>query len=151
MDLCLRRLYKRDVPKLVRIEGLAYASPWGRVTFVDILSCCNIGGYCAVANDEIVGYLIYCMTKHNLHIENIATKPVLRRQGIGTALVRRLQLRLSKQSRRRVVACVRESRVGTQLFLQSLGFTAVRTDTEYYADEDAIIFHYSKQPYLVTQ
>lgn len=73
-----------------------------------------------------VGFAAFRQKPGKLVLSRLVTRPDLRRQGVGTALVERLRLRLGTRGLHELVAWVGEEAVGTQLFLRETGFTATR-------------------------
>jgi ribosomal-protein-alanine N-acetyltransferase len=98
----------------------------------------------ADVGDEIAGYMVYELCKSRIWLLTMAVGSKWRRQGVGSAMVRRLQEKLSNQRRVEIVTEVRESNLGAQLFLRERGFLAVRIERGAYdvPPEDAYVMRY---------
>jgi ribosomal-protein-alanine N-acetyltransferase len=97
---------------------------------------------------KIVGFMIYELCKHSLHILNFAVHPMHRRVGIGRCMAEKLCFKLKSHRRSRVILETRESNLDAQLFFRSQCFEAIRVERGYYEDtgEDAFVFCYRAQP-----
>ena len=132
----IRRLAYADLPQAIAIERRSFPTPWSLAMFVLELS--KPSGIClaALSDDRIVGYLVCSRYDTVWHVMNVAVDPSLRRRGIATALLERVdgpdaQLTLE----------VRQSNdVAIELY-RRFGFRAVGTRRRYYQDngEDAVI------------
>ena len=74
-----------------------------------------------------VGRLWVAQTEREFHLVDIAIHPSLQKNGIGTALVQRLQ-REAVVARLSISSCVNRFNPGSLRFHQRLGFAIVRTD-----------------------
>ncbi len=92
------------------------------------------------AGAPLVGFLIAWHIADELHVHNIATRPSLRRCGIGRALMDE-GLRYASEAKIRIVLLeVRRSNRAAIKLYRGLAFTALGVRAGYYADngEDAI-------------
>jgi ribosomal-protein-alanine N-acetyltransferase len=98
----------------------------------------------AEAGERIVGFMVYELHKHRLHILNFAVHEELRRRGIGSQMAKKLITKLSQDRRSRIMLEIRETNLPAQLFFRSLGFRAVSVLREFYEDtpEDAYLMQY---------
>ncbi len=111
------------LPDILAIESTAFEEPWDERTFREYLSAQNCHGICAVAKNEVVGYLVYAATDWQLQIINMAVRIDCRRQGIGSLLV---EHKMTKSRVPRIgVVFVRESNQSGMAFFNSLGFDGV--------------------------
>ena len=140
----IRWLIRRDMPKILRIEQAAFANAWSEEDFLCCLRARNCIGMVAERDHEIVGFIVYDLHRTRLAILNLAVDPALHRCGIGTAIIARMKDKLSQQRRTHIRAEVRETNIGAQLFLRSMGFRAVRVFREMYedTDEDCYLMEY---------
>jgi len=102
----------------------------------------------AECGDRVVGYMIYELHKHRLHILNIAVSNEFQRHGIGTAMIQKLLGKLSQERRNRIILEVRETNLEAQLFFKSMQFKAVSVLKDFYEDatEDAYLMQFRYQP-----
>ncbi len=135
----IRRLTYADLPQVVAIERRAFTSPWSLAMFVLELS--KPSGVClaAIAEHELVGYIVCSRYDTVWHVMNIAVDPDRRRRGIATALITALLERVGPDAQ--VTLEVRRSNVGAQGLYERFGFRSAGVRPRYYADngEDAVI------------
>ena len=135
----IRRLTYADLPQVVAIERRAFTSPWSLAMFVLELS--KPSGVClaAIAEHELVGYIVCSRYDTVWHVMNIAVDPDRRRRGIATALIAALLERVGPDAQ--VTLEVRRSNVGAQGLYERFGFRSAGVRPRYYADngEDAVI------------
>jgi [ribosomal protein S18]-alanine N-acetyltransferase len=146
----IRWMIRRDMPAILAIEQESFPHPWREVEFIHCLRHRNCIGMCAEINDAIVGYMIYELHKNRLHVLNFAVAKEHQRKGVGTAMIQRLQGKLSHERRNRIMLEVREGNLPAQLFFRSLKFRAISVLADFYEDsiEDAYLFQYR---HLATQ
>ncbi len=139
-ELRIRRLTYADLPQVVAVERRAFPTPWSLAMFVLELS--KAGGHCLVALREevVLGYLICSRFDTVFHVMNVAVDPVLRRQGIATALLNRLLAEVGDPQAQYTLE-VRPSNHEAIRLYDRLGFLGVGHRPRYYQDngEDALI------------
>ena len=135
----IRRLGYGDLPSVLAIERRAFTTPWSLAMFVLELS--KPSGICLAASEQgrLVGYLICSRYADVWHLMNVAIAPERRREGIATALMRRM-LELTGTNAR-VTLEVRPSNRPAIAMYEQLGFRAAGHRRRYYHDngEDALI------------
>lgn len=144
-SLQLRWVIRRDMDEMLEIERGSFEFPWNETDFVDALRQRNIIGIVAEAASEIRGFMIYELRKHELEIIKFAVHPEMRRQLIGTTMLRRLKDKLSIQRRKELVLKIRESNLPGQLFFRQAGFEASGVLRQWYCDgqsEDAYVMRF---------
>ncbi|MBI5103875.1 MAG: ribosomal protein S18-alanine N-acetyltransferase [Solirubrobacterales bacterium] len=138
--LDIRRLTYADLPQVIAIERRAFPTPWSLAMFVLELS--KPSGVCLAAarGSRIVGYCICSRYDTVWHVMNVAIDPVVRRQGIASALLADLFTRVSEEDARFTLE-VRESNAGAIALYEAHGFRAAGIRRRYYQDngEDALI------------
>jgi ribosomal-protein-alanine N-acetyltransferase len=141
----IRRLAYSDLPYVIGIERRAFPTPWSLAMFVLELS--KSTGVClaAVLGDDgdsrrLVGYLICSRYETVWHIMNVAVAPERRRQGIASALLGELYVRIGDDHARCTLE-VRRSNVGAIRLYEREGFRAAGLRRRYYQDngEDAVV------------
>lgn len=89
-----------------------------------------------------VGYMVYSLHRHGIEIRDMATDPIHRRCGVGSALIERLKARLIEQRRDHIAAIVEEHNLPGQLFLQSHGFNAIEIERGHFGGSDGYVMQY---------
>lgn len=141
-------LWKRDPEKILNqleaIENRCFPlDPWSRSALAD--SCFNSGVTVVLAIDsqmtKIVGYAVAYLTCGEGDIANVAVEPNMRRQGIGSALMRRLISAADKQGAEELFLEVRKSNSEAISLYDSLGFQKIGIRKKYYRKpvEDAVV------------
>lgn len=134
----VRWLIRRDMPEVLDIEQRSFPQAWTEEYFLTCLRQRNCIGMVAEHGQTIVGYMIYELRKHALHVLNFAVSPDHRREDIGTAMVGRLKAKLPQQRRTEIWTDVRDSNLAAQLFWKSQGFECQEVKRGFYDDgEDA--------------
>ena len=144
LPVYVRWMIRRDMPEVLAIEKQAFEFPWYEEDFIRCLRQRNCIGMVAEANERVVGFMVYELHKHRLHILNFAVNQRLRRRGVGTQMCKKLISKLSHDRRSRVLLEIRETNLPAQLFFRSLGFRAVSVLRQFYAatPDDADLMHY---------
>ncbi|MFQ3650859.1 MAG: ribosomal protein S18-alanine N-acetyltransferase [Gemmataceae bacterium] len=140
----IRWMIRRDMPEVLGAESENTAFAWTEEDFLRCLRQRNCIGMVAEQGERIVGYMIYELHKHKLHILNFGVHPQWRRQGIGTLMVTKLVSKLSSHRRTSITLEVRESNLDAQLFFRKQGFLGVKVLRGFYEDtgEDAYLMRY---------
>ncbi|MBI3322733.1 MAG: ribosomal protein S18-alanine N-acetyltransferase [Candidatus Omnitrophica bacterium] len=141
MQIHVRWGIRRDMPEVLEIEQEAFVNPWSEDDFTRVLRQRNIRLWVAEKDDKVVGFMIYELHKHHLHILNFAVGRQFRRTGIGRNMVHKLASKLSAQRKNRITLEVRESNLKAQKFFRSMGFRAVNVFRNYYEDSDEDAYH----------
>jgi [ribosomal protein S18]-alanine N-acetyltransferase len=136
----IRRLTYADLPQVVGVERRAFPTPWSLAMFVLELS--KPGGHCLVAlrDDRVVGYLICSRFDTVFHVMNVAVDPLVRRQGVATALLDAVLVAVGDPDAQFTLE-VRPSNGGAIALYERYGFLGVGHRKRYYQDngEDALI------------
>jgi ribosomal-protein-alanine N-acetyltransferase len=138
--LRIRRLTYPDLPQVIGIERRAFPTPWSLAMFVLELS--KASGIClaAVSGRRLVGYLICSRYETVWHVMNVAVDPERRREGVASALLGELYVRVGDE-RARYTLEVRRSNAGAIHLYERDGFRAAGLRRRYYQDngEDALV------------
>jgi ribosomal-protein-alanine N-acetyltransferase len=138
--ITLRPLGYADLPQVIAIERRAFPTPWSLAMFVLELS--KPSGICLAATrgERIVGYTICSRYDTVWHVMNIAVDPDERRQGIASALLAELYVRVGDPLARFTLEVRRSNQVAIELYERD-GFRASGLRRRYYQDngEDALI------------
>jgi [ribosomal protein S18]-alanine N-acetyltransferase len=139
LDVEVRRLAYSDLPAVISIERRSFPAPWSLAMFVLELS--KPSGIClaAVANGELLGYLVCSRYDRVWHLMNVAVAPERRRRGVARRLVS--QLIGEGGAKLPFTLEVRVSNGEAIAMYESLGFRSAGVRPRYYQDngEDALI------------
>ncbi len=140
----IRWLIRRDMPEVLEIERQSFEFAWADDDFLDALRQRNCIGMVAERDDKIVGFMIYDLSKTQLHVLNFAVAPKSRRSRVGTEMLNKLKAKLHQQRRTEIRCEVRESNLAAQRFLRESGFLATNIVRGHYDEtsEDAYVFRY---------
>ncbi len=139
LDVEVRRLAYSDLPAVISIERRSFPAPWSLAMFVLELS--KPSGVClaAVANGELLGYLVCSRYDRVWHLMNVAVAPDRRRRGVARRLIS--QLIEEGGAKLPFTLEVRVSNGEAIAMYESLGFRSAGVRPRYYQDngEDALI------------
>jgi ribosomal-protein-alanine N-acetyltransferase len=140
----IRWMIRRDMTSVLAIEQECFEFPWHEDDFIRCLRQRNCIGMIAEASERVVGFMVYELHKHRLHILNFAVHEQFRRRGVGSQMARKLITKLSHDRRSRIMLEIRETNLAAQLFFRTLGFRAVSVLRKFYEDtpEDAYVMQY---------
>lgn len=140
----VRWMIRRDMVRVMEIENESFDYPWDEEAFHRVLRQRTCIGMVAEAGDKVVGYMIYEMHRHRIHLLNFAVCPFHRRAGIGRQLMERLKSKLSWGRRTRINCEIREANLEAHLWFKSHDFRCLSILKEFYDDstEDAYLFSF---------
>ena len=140
----IRWMIRRDMPEVLQTETESFEYSWTEEDFLRCLRQRNCIGMVAEASERVVGFMVYELHKHRLHVLNFAVADRHRRRGIGTQMAKKLITKLSHDRRSRIMLEIRETNLAAQLFFRSLGFRATSVLRKFYEDtpEDAYLMQY---------
>ncbi|MFX0108649.1 MAG: ribosomal protein S18-alanine N-acetyltransferase [Candidatus Hodarchaeota archaeon] len=147
----IRPIQRKDVPYVQAIENDSFPNPWDEEFFqilaawhgiVNIQKSKRICMLVGKEDDEIAGYIVWEEDKQELqgHIMNLAVRKISRRKGLGKFLMESTLDMLQKQGFRTCMLEVRESNLAAHALYEKLGMTRKSVETDYYQEEDAIIY-----------
>lgn len=121
---------RTDMATILDIDALSYAAPWDEQDFLKPMrerNCILFVATRIIARDvdEVVGYMMVWLHKHNIEVSRFAVHPAWRRRGVGSAMVTKLKSKLSHHRRTWASIRVPETALEAQLFLRDCGFLAV--------------------------
>jgi len=136
----IRSLAYSDLPTVAAIERRAFPTPWSIAMFVLELS--KPTGVClaAVRGGTLTGYTICSRYDTVWHVMNIAVDPLVRRQGVASALLAELYERAGGLGAQFTLEVRRSNQAAIDLY-QRDGFRVAGLRRRYYQDngEDALI------------
>lgn len=139
-----------DLDEVVEIEEISGLSRWGYEGYLkEIVRGAREGRILLVARPvvplanarKVLGFLSSLVVADEWHINNLATRPDFRRQGIGSSLMREGMARARAWGAVCGFLEVRASNHVAQAFYRTLGFISWHRRPNYYSEpvEDALI------------
>jgi ribosomal-protein-alanine N-acetyltransferase len=134
---------EQDLDAVLAIETASFTSPWTREMYLAELQ--NVGmSFCYLARDEsarVVGFCSFWRVLDELHINNLAVHPSVRRRGIGASLLSFVLNEGARMGARRATLEVRRSNDAARHLYERLGFAAAGVRRAYYSNpvEDALV------------
>lgn len=143
LDVHIRWMIRRDMPEVWEIEKACFPQPWSEEDFIRCLRQRNMVGMVAEYKGDVVGFDVYELHKHRLHILSIATRIDFWRHGIATRLIDKLKGKINPKTRRELTADVSEYSLNAQLFFRSQGFRCAKICRDHFNDgTDAYFMRY---------
>jgi [ribosomal protein S18]-alanine N-acetyltransferase len=132
-----------DIDDVLALEEAAFTSPWTRAMYLAELENSGVS-FCFLARDanrRAVGFCSFWRIVDELHINNLAVLPDLRRTGIGSVLLEFVLKQGALLGARRATLEVRRSNEAARLLYERFGFSVAGVRPEYYSKpvEDALI------------
>jgi ribosomal-protein-alanine N-acetyltransferase len=137
-----RTMTVADLPRVLELERLAFASPWTEANFRHEVESNPLAWNVVVERDGVLaGFACAYLVADELMINDIAIDPAQRRRGVGRALVRHILDGARVRGCRRATLEVRPSNTGARRLYDGFGFEVVGRRRGYYADtgEDALL------------
>ena len=133
----------RDLEGVLEVEEESFTNPWTREMYAWELqnrAVCHIY-VVRTAEHAVAGFCSFWLVFDEIHINNVALRPALRGQGLGTSLMRHVLREARRLGARRATLEVRASNVGARRLYERLGFRLEGTRRNYYTNpvEDALI------------
>ena len=132
-----------EIDAVLAIEESAFSNPWTRDMHLAELGNRGVS-YCYLASDpdgRPVGFCSFWHVIDELHINNLAVLPELRRQGVATALLKYVIAEGVRLGARRATLEVRRSNEAARRLYERFGFSVAGVRHGYYTkpDEDALV------------
>ena len=132
-----------DLEGVLEVEAESFTNPWTRDMYSWELQNRSLCHILIVRTDEcpVAGFCAFWLVFDEIHINNLAMRPQLRAQGIGTALLHRVLAEARELGARRATLEVRASNARARQLYDRLGFYVAGTRRNYYTNpvEDALI------------
>lgn len=133
----------QDLDGVLEVEHETFTNPWTREMYTWELQNRNVCHIYVVRTPEhlVAGFCAFWLVFDEIHINNVAMRPGLRGQGLGTALMRHVFAEARRLGARRATLEVRASNVGARRLYERLGFYVAGNRRNYYTSpvEDALI------------
>ena len=126
----VRFMIRRDLPYVLDTEHRSFDLPWTEREFACLHPHEHVCRVADTLDGRVLGHVLYTSNKGRMHIVRLAVHPQHRRQGVGRALVTKLQQVLRQNVNAAsgfITADVSEYGLAAQLFFRSLGFRWVET------------------------
>ncbi len=139
----IRWMVRRDMPLMLAIDYEAFGLEhcWGEEDFIKCLRQRNcIGMVAENDNDDLQGFMIYELHRKRLDLLRLAVDCEHRRQGVATAMLDKLDSKLSADRRTRCVADVPDNILPAHLLFKASGWIGSM------GDESRIIFERRYHP-----
>jgi [ribosomal protein S18]-alanine N-acetyltransferase len=139
----LEALTRENIDDVLAIEEAAFTNPWTRAMYLAELENTTVS-YCFLARDanrRAVGFCSFWRVLDELHINNLAVLPDLRRTGIGSMLLEFALQKGLELGARRATLEVRRSNEAARLLYERFGFSVAGVRLAYYSKpiEDALV------------
>ncbi|MBQ3108306.1 MAG: ribosomal protein S18-alanine N-acetyltransferase [Clostridia bacterium] len=130
----IRRMEKRDVPRMAELERLCFPTPWSAKALAGELKN-DIAYYLVLERDGVVvGYAGSWIMFDEAHITNVAVDPNCRRQGLGMRIMLAMMQGAKERGATRMTLEVREHNYGAQALYAKCGFVKAGIRPGYYSD-----------------
>jgi [ribosomal protein S18]-alanine N-acetyltransferase len=142
MDLIFSLMTREDLPEVMDLEQEAFSWPWTEEMFVDELE--REFSYILLARQEdgqLAGFINFWVLFDEAHINNVAVKKSLQKQGIGRYLVTEALGFAYEEGARSATLEVRRQNFAAVKLYENLGFELTGIRKGYYEDppDDALI------------
>lgn len=134
---------EEDLTGVLEVEAESFTNPWTREMYQWELTNRDLCRIYVVRTSEhrVAGFCAFWLVFDEIHINNVALRPVCRGLGLGTALMRHVLAEGRRLGARRATLEVRASNTGARRLYERLGFAVAGTRRNYYSSpvEDALI------------
>lgn len=132
-----------QIDDVLAIEEASFTNPWTREMYLAELENRGVS-FCLLAMDASgfsVGFCSFWRVLDELHINNLAVRPEVRRLGVATALLERVLGEGVRLGASRVTLEVRRSNDAARLLYERFGFSIAGVRRGYYTKpiEDALV------------
>lgn len=139
-NLSIRPMAAADLVAVHQLECAAQLAPWGVDHFTAELnnSCASI--VLGFLQGQLAGYICWWLIAGEVQIQNVATAPAFRRQGVAAHLLEHVLAQCRNSGFDSAWLEVRVSNAPAIALYERYGFTTVGIRPRYYADgEDALV------------
>ncbi len=137
----VRAMTPDDIPAVVAVERIVFSDPWAESFFRDLLGQAGTWARIAERDGALAGYAVTAIRSPQADLENIATVPGQRRNGVARTLLLDALAAAGERAAAQVVLEVRVSNDAAQALYRAHGFRLVGLRPGYYRhpDEDAVV------------
>ena len=139
-----------DIDDIIRIESAAFAKGWTREMYLSDLEHRDVS-FIYIERDaagEAIGCCTCWRVLDEVHINNLAVLPELRRSGIASALLDRVLADGAARGAHKATLEVRRSNHAALALYEKFGFAVTAVRRSYYTspDEDALVLWRERPP-----
>jgi ribosomal-protein-alanine N-acetyltransferase len=132
-----------QIDDVIAVEEASFTNPWTREMYLSELENRGVS-FCYMARDgegRIVGFCSFWRVLDELHVNNLAVLPNVRRAGVASALLSRVLREGAALGATRATLEVRRSNDAARLLYERFGFFVAGVRRGYYTNpvEDALI------------
>jgi [ribosomal protein S18]-alanine N-acetyltransferase len=138
----IEKLKRRDLRKLLPIEGLVFPEPWSPEVFNSELALRKGRLYRAAWDDEdLAGYIGFLIVNEEAHMTTIATAPDYQRSGVATMMIVDAMRTLRGDGVKHISLEVAANNKPAQSLYRRFGFAPVGVRKNYYpvTGQDALV------------
>jgi ribosomal-protein-alanine N-acetyltransferase len=128
----IRNMQQDDIPAVVEIEQVSFATPWPGQSFIEETYKKYGFSKVAVLDGKVIGYACADYASHESRILKIAVHPDFRRRGVATMLMNDMTEALKNKGCVFMYLKVRASNTDAQRFYEILGFKTETVRKKYY-------------------
>jgi ribosomal-protein-alanine N-acetyltransferase len=134
---------EEDLDGVLAVEEESFTNPWTKEMYAWELQNRAVCHIFVVRTPEqrVAGFCAFWLVVDEIHINNVAIRPALRGQGIGSHLMQRVFEEARRLGARRATLEVRRSNDAARRLYERLGFYIAGKRPSYYTNpvEDALI------------
>jgi len=132
-----------QIDEVMAIEHESFTNPWTREMHLSEQEHRSVA-FCYLARDAdgaIAGFCSFWRVVDELHINNLAVRPQLRRRGVASALLRHILAEGVRLGAVRATLEVRRSNEAARILYERFGFSVSAVRHDYYTQpvEDALV------------
>ena len=132
-----------QIDEVLAVEEASFTNPWTREMYLGELENRGVS-FCYLARDaaqRVVGFCSFWRVLDELHINNLAVMPEVRREGVASALLSRVLQEGAALGAERATLEVRRSNDAARMLYERFGFTIAGVRRAYYTSpvEDALV------------
>jgi ribosomal-protein-alanine N-acetyltransferase len=132
-----------DLDAMLAIEEASFSNPWSREMYLSELRNPGVSFFFVARDDDgrVVGFCSFWRIHDELHINNLAVAPDVRRRGVASALLTRVLSEAASIGVTRATLEVRRSNIAAQGLYDRFGFRTAGIRRAYYSQpvEDALV------------
>jgi [ribosomal protein S18]-alanine N-acetyltransferase len=132
-----------EIDGLLAVEGASFTNPWTREMYLAELEHAGVSHIFLAKDDAgvIVGFCGFWRVLDELHINNLAVLPTVRRRGIASAILERVLAEGGALGATRATLEVRRSNDPARQLYERFGFASAGVRRGYYShpEEDALV------------
>jgi tRNA threonylcarbamoyl adenosine modification protein YeaZ/ribosomal-protein-alanine acetyltransferase len=139
-----------QIDSVLEIERASFTSPWTKEMYLSELANRGVS-YCYLAKEaggRVVGFCSFWRVLDELHVNNLAVLPEMRRRGVASALLSHVVAQGARLGASRATLEVRRSNDSARALYGRFGFTIAGVRRAYYTNpvEDALVLWRDRLP-----